>query len=134
MTRGAIMRFARWVFLLAGVYGLLVMAPQFFLEEQIGREQPPPITHPEYFYGFVGVVLAWQVLFLVIASDPVRFRPAMLPAVLEKLSFAVAVPLLYLQQRVAPVVVVFAAVDAVLAVLFILAFLWTPRVSERRAP
>jgi hypothetical protein len=128
------MRLARWIFLLAGVYGLLVMAPQFFLEEQIGRDQPPAITHPEYFYGFVGVVLAWQLLFLVIASDPVRFRPAMLPAVLEKLSFAVAVPVLYLQHRVAPVVVVFAAVDAILAALFIVAFLRTPRGSERRVP
>src|SRR5262245_63460257 len=49
------MKFARIVFLVAGIYGLLVVAPQYFLEAKIGRDTPPPITHPEFFYGFVGV-------------------------------------------------------------------------------
>ena len=49
------MKFARIVFLVAGIYGLLVVAPQYFLEARIGRDTPPAITHPEFFYGFVGV-------------------------------------------------------------------------------
>jgi hypothetical protein len=43
------MKFARGVFLVAGIYGLLVLTPIYFLEARIGRETPPPITHPEYF-------------------------------------------------------------------------------------
>ena len=97
------MRFAKWVFLLAGVSGALLVVPPYFLERQTSEDYPPPITHPEYYYGFLGVTLAWQVLFLVIASDPVRYRRAMLPAMLEKASFAVTIPLLYAAGRVAGV-------------------------------
>ena len=85
------MRFARWVFLLAGGSGVLMIVPPYFLERQTGEDYPPPVTHPEYYYGFFGVTLAWQFLFLVIASDPIRHRTAMLPAMLEKASFAAAV-------------------------------------------
>jgi hypothetical protein len=120
------MKFARWVFLVAGVYGLLVLAPQYFLEEQVGRDAPPPITHPEFFYGFVGVALAWQVVFLILARDPVRYRPMMLPAVLEKATFGMAVPILYALQRVAAVNLVFAGIDVVLGVLFLVAYFRTP--------
>jgi hypothetical protein len=93
------MRFARWVFLLAGVSGVLIVVPPYFLERQTGADYPPPITHPEYYYGFFGITLAWQAPFLVIASDPVRYRPAMLPAMLEKVSFSAAVPVLYAAGR-----------------------------------
>jgi hypothetical protein len=64
------MTFARRLFLIAGSYGLLVLTPQYLLEGRIGRDQPPAITHPEYFYGFVGLGMAWQFAFLVIARDP----------------------------------------------------------------
>ena len=121
------MRFARWVFLVAGVYGVAVILPQYFLEQRISRDYPPPITHPEHFYGFVGVTLAWQVLFLVIARDPVRLRVAMPVAVLEKLAFAAAVPVLYGFGRVPAALLVFAAIDACLAVLFTAAYLRTPK-------
>ena len=49
------------LFWFAGIYGLLVLAPQYLMERHIGIDFPPEITHPEYFYGFVGVTLAWQV-------------------------------------------------------------------------
>ena len=121
------MRFARWVFLVAGVYGVIVMLPQYFTEARLGRDYPPPVTHPEFYYGFVGVTLAWQVLFLTIAADPMRLRPAMLPAVLEKLSFAVAAPVLYATGRAPAFLAGFGGVDAVWAVLFILSYLRTRR-------
>jgi hypothetical protein len=121
------MRFAKWVFLLAGVWGVLLVAPLYFLEAKTGEDYPPPVTHPEYYYGFAGVTLSWQILFLVIASDPTRYRRAMLPAVLEKLSFAAAVPALYLAGRVPGVMVGFAATDAVWMVLFVIAYLRTPK-------
>src|SRR5262245_17918 len=101
------MRFARWVFRIAGIYGLAVLAPQYCLEAQVGRDYPPPVTHPEFFYGFLGVAVAWQVAFLLIARDPARYRPLMIPAVLEKVTFGIAVLVLFAQQRVAGVLLVF---------------------------
>ena len=127
------MRFARWVFLLAGVSGILMVVPPLFLERRTGEDYPPPITHPEYYYGFFGVTLAWQVMFLVIASDPIRYRRAMLPAMLEKASFAIAIPILYAAGRVPGVLVGFAAADATWLVLFVVAYLWTPGKPSIRA-
>jgi hypothetical protein len=123
------MRSAKWVFLLAGVSGILLVVPPYFLERQTGEDYPPPITHPEYYYGFFGVTLAWQFLFLVIGSDPVRYRGAMLPALVEKASFSLAIPLLYAAGRVAGVWLGFAAMDATWLVLFVIAYLRTPRES-----
>ena len=115
-------RFARRVYLFAGIYGLVVMLPQYFMEERIGRDTPPPITHPEHFYGFIGVVVAWQLAFLVIARDPARFRALMPVTVVEKLAFALPVAILYAQGRVAASVVPFAAIDLVLGTLFLLSY------------
>ena len=120
------MNFARHVFRIAGVYGVLVLAPQYFMEDKVGRDFPPPVTHPEHFYGFVGVALAWQVLFFVIAHDPVRYRLAMLPAILEKLGFGGAAVVLYAQGRLAAPVLGAGLVDLVLAALFAVAFRRTP--------
>jgi hypothetical protein len=115
-------RFARRAYLFAGIYGLVVMLPQYFMEERIGRDTPPPITHPEHFYGFIGVVIAWQLAFLVIARDPARFRALMPVTMLEKLVFAVPVLILYAQGRVAASVLPFAAIDLVLGALFFLSY------------
>lgn len=66
-------------------------------------------------------------MFLLIGSDPVRYRAAMLPAMLEKASFAVAVPILYAAERVTAVWLGFAAMNATWLALFLAAFLQTPR-------
>lgn len=121
------MRFAKWVFLAAGTIGALMVIPPYFLEQRTGLEDPPPVNHPEYYYGFFGVTLAYQMLFLVIGSDPVRFRRAMLPAMFEKGSFVVAIAVLYSLDRVASRWIGFAALDATWLVLFILAYARTPR-------
>jgi hypothetical protein len=116
------MRLARWVFLLAGLYGLAALAPQFFMEAKIGRDNPPEITHPEYFYGFVGVGVAWQIAFLIIARDPARFRTLMIPGMLEKVLFGVATLVLCYQGRTPALVGGFAVVDLLWATLFMVAF------------
>ena len=121
------MRFAKWVFLLAGLSGILLVVPPYFLERQTGEDDPPPITHPEHYYGFFGVTLAWQFMFLVIAADPVRYRRAMLPAMLEKAGFVVAILTLYAAGRVAGVWIGFASMDATWLVLFVVAYLRTPK-------
>jgi hypothetical protein len=120
------MRFAKWVFLLAGVSGALTVAP-LYLEDRFFRDNPPAINRPEFYYGFAGVCLAWQVMFLVIASDPVRYRVAMLPAMLEKVSFAAAIPVLYAAGRVSGMWVGFASLDATWLALFVAAYFLTPR-------
>jgi hypothetical protein len=121
------MRLAKWVFGVAGLSGILLVVPPYFLERQTGEDYPPPINHPEYYYGFFGVTLAWQFLFLVIASNPIRYRPAMLPAMLEKAGFAIAIPVLYAAGRVPGIWIGFASMDAAWLVLFLVAYLRTPK-------
>ena len=127
------MRFAKIVFTVAGVYGLLVLLPQYFLEERYGHDFPPPVTHPEHYYGFVGLAAVWQVAFLLIARDPVRYRPLMIVAVLEKLSFGLAVPVLYFLGRVAPLMLAPAVIDLLLGALFVAAYAKTPRRDSQHA-
>ena len=119
MTR---LTFARRVFLVAGIYEVVLLLPQYLLEARLNHDFPPPLTHPEHFYGFIGVALAWQVAFLLIASDVSRYRVIMLPAVLEKLAFGGATVVLFLQGRAAGVVLGFGVVDLFLAVCFLAAF------------
>jgi len=90
------MKFARWVFRIAGIYGLIVLAPQYFIEDRFGLENPPAITHAEFYYGFIGVAIAFQLVFLIIASDPAKYRAMMLPSVFEKFSFAIAAIVLFM--------------------------------------
>jgi hypothetical protein len=117
--------FARRVFLGAGIYGLVVLLPQYFLEERIGRDYPPPITHPEHFYGFVGLALVWQLAFLLIARDVIRYRPLMPIAVAEKAAFAIPTFLLFASGRVAAATTAVAGIDAVLGIFFLAAYLAT---------
>ena len=112
------MRFAKIVFLVAGIHGLLILSPMYFLDNRIGRDTPPAITHPENFYGFIGVALAWQVLFLVLSTDPVRYRPMILPAILEKVAWGTALIVLFWQGRLALATFAIGAVDWIFAFLF----------------
>jgi hypothetical protein len=116
------MRSTRLIFWIAGIYGLIVLTPLYFLEEQIGYDFPPPITHPEYFYGFVGVGVSWQVAFLVIGQNPARYRPLIIPAILEKATFGIAMIVLFAQQRVSARLLAFGIVDLAWGVLFAVAF------------
>lgn len=126
------MPFARWTFRLAGIYGLLVLLPQYFLAEQIGRSDPPAITHPEFFYGFVGVGVAWQLAFLIIGHDPARYRPLMLAAIVEKATFSIAAFILFAQQRLSVNMLAAGSIDGVLGVLFAIAwFTSAPRDTPR---
>lgn len=121
--------FARRVFTGAAIYGILVLAPQYVMEGRLGRDFPPPITHPEHFYGFIGIALAWQLVFLLVGRDPVRYRLIMIPSVLEKAAFGLATVALYVQGRVAGAVLGAGVVDLGLGVLFAAAF----RATARRA-
>ncbi|MBZ5616099.1 MAG: hypothetical protein LAO23_19000 [Acidobacteriia bacterium] len=119
------MKFAKVVFWAAGIWGVLVLTPLYFMFDVIGRQDPPPITHPAFYYGFVGVGLAWQIAFLIIATNPARFRPLMIAGIVEKLSYAAALIVLYLERRLHASDLTFGVVDLLFGVLFVLAFLRT---------
>ncbi|HZI17854.1 MAG TPA: hypothetical protein VEY09_04595 [Pyrinomonadaceae bacterium] len=121
------MRFARLTFLVAGLYGLAALLPQYFLLEKNNRDYPPPVNHPEYYYGFVGLAVAWQFVFLVISRDPSRYRPLMVPAVLEKLAWGVPVVVLFAQGRLAAPVLLTGLIDLTLCALFVASYFKTPR-------
>ena len=119
------MKFAKIVFWIAALYGFLSLPPLYFLFDSIGRQDPPPITHPQFYYGFAGVGLAWQFAFFVIATDPARFRPMMILAALAKVSYVATLVVLYSQERISPMQAATGVPDALLAVLFVAAFLKT---------
>ena len=119
------MKFAKIVYYAAGIWGILVLTPLYFLFDRIGQQDPPPITHPGFYYGFVGVGLAWQIAFLIVATNPVRFRPLMVACMVEKFSYAASLTVLYLQRRLHPTDLTFGAVDFVFGLLFVVAFVKT---------
>ena len=125
------MRFATIVFRVAGIYGLLILAPMYFMENKIGRDAPPAITHPEYFYGFIGVGLSWQFLFLFLSNDPVKLRAMIPPSILEKVTFGIAVLVLYSQRRLSVSTLAIGSVDWLFAFLFLGAYFKTK--SDRAA-
>src|ERR1043166_4984571 len=116
------MKFAKMVFLVAGIYGLIVLLPGYFLKEQVGRDYPPPITHPEYYYGFVGLAVAWQLTFIVMSREPLRYRSLMPVAVVEKASFFIPALWLYAQHRLSPFMLAAGLFEGLLGVFFLWLF------------
>lgn len=110
------------VFAGAAIYGALTLPPMYFMEARIAREAPPAVTHPEFFYGFISVGLACQVMFAVIALDPKKYRLFMIPAMVEKFGYAATVFALAAAGRVAMPVPAFAGIDLLLGLSFAWAF------------
>ncbi len=91
----------------------------------IGQKDPPPITHAAFYYGFISVGLAYQLVFFVVAGDPVRFRPMMIPSVLGKFGYGASLIVLYLQHRLHPQDLALGGVDLLFGVLFLTALFKT---------
>ncbi|WP_370153155.1 hypothetical protein [Ferrovibrio sp.] len=119
---------ARWIFRIAGIYGLLVLVPLYFMENRL---DPPP-THPEQYYGFLGVAVAWQLAYLVISTDPARYRLLMLPGIVSKVAWAGALAVLHAGGRVAADAFWIGQADWLLAALFAYAF-WRSRPAAAAA-
>jgi len=119
------MKFAKLVFWGASAFGVLALAPLYFMFDLVGRMDPPPITHPQFYFGFVGVALVWQFVYFTIATDPTRFRPMIILSALAKGSYVGALLVLYLQGRISPVQAATGVPDALLGGLFVAAFLKT---------
>lgn len=120
------MKFAKIVFWVAGLWGLLLITPLYFLFDLIGKQDPPPITHPGFYYGFAGTALAWQIAFLVIATDPLRFRTMIIPGMVEKFSYAAAVFVLVSQGRLHSSDLLLGGADLLLGVLFVISYFQIP--------
>ena len=102
----------------------------FFSEAQISKDFPPAITHPEYYYGFGFVTLACQVLFLIIAINPIKFRLIIIAAILEKLPAGIAMIILFSQNRISSLMLSGGIIDIILGLLFIAAFFKAKEVKE----
>ena len=116
------MKFARYTFLIAGIYGLIVLVPHYFMERILSADHPPAITHPEFFYGFIGIASAFQIVFLIIAKDPVRYRLMIIPSILEKLTFGIAALVLFWNGRLEGGFFYGALIDLFLGLLFIVSW------------
>jgi hypothetical protein len=110
--------FARGVFRIAGLYGIIILSPMLLLE----RQMAPGAIHPVFFYAWVSTGLAWQILFIVLSMNPVRYRPMILVCVLQKMTAVIAIPWLYGMRRVGGMWLGAAASDLVFAVLFLSAY------------
>lgn len=118
---GSELRGVKTIYTAAGVYGLLVLAPGFFTEAAFGRANPPAINHPEFYYGFFGSAVVWQLVFLMIGRNPVAFRHLAPVTILEKAAFFIPSVWLYSTGRLAVSGPMYGGlIDGVL----MLAFLW----------
>jgi hypothetical protein len=116
------MKLAKSIFLVAGVLGLISTVPLLLAESMMGVKQP------EFYYGFVCLNICWQILYLVLSTDPSRYRPMMITAILAKGSGTIALTWLYLLGRASVQWFVIGAVDGLFAVLFVVAY-WKARVQ-----
>jgi len=123
-------RFAKIVFTVAGVVGILQLLPLYFLFDFVGQRAPPVINHPEFYFGFVGVALAWQVVFLLIGTDPYRYRAVMLLSILEKASYVSTLAALLVQHRIGLSTALPATSDLILGLLFVAAYVRTGAVTR----
>ena len=125
------MKFAKRVFLWGGVAGIVALTPAYFLLNFLSARIPPPFTHPVFYYGFIAVVQVWHAAFCWIATDPVRFRPMMVFAVMEKFVFVFVVIVVWLGGHAISALLLVAAVDFLLGVLFLAAFFKTAGLRGR---
>ncbi len=115
------------IFWIAAVYGIVAILPQFFLEGKLVADSGRALSHPEYYYGFFGVALAWQLVFVLIARDPIRYRPIMPFGAMEKIAFGAACLILVALGRAQGWQVVAAGIiDLAFAALILLAWTKTP--------
>jgi len=116
------MKFTKTAFWIAAIYGFILLIPMYFLMNKIGQKAPPAISHPEFYFGFVGVTLLWQCVFVLIALDPLRYKAVIPIAVLEKITYTVPVLILYSMGKVRPNMLGTAVVDLIFAIVFTVAY------------
>ncbi len=110
------MKFARIVFALAGGLGLLALYPLY--------TAPGDYTY----YGLLAAIASWQIVFLMIAWDPIRFRMIMIPAMLEKFIWVATLAILHARGQVTTEQLLQGIIPhGILGLLFVGAFFTTAR-------
>lgn len=104
-------RFAARTFRWAAIYGIIVLLPVYFI--------PSPHPYRLSQIGFVGTALVFQLVFLVIARDPRRYRDLMPVAILEKLAFGMPALVFYVQGNADRTAAIFGTLDLLLGALFL---------------
>ena len=127
------MTFAKWVFTIGGIWGVLIIGPLFFVEDLLA-EATGPFSHPDAYYGFVGSTFAWQLAYLVIGRNPAPYRPFMLLGALGKVIYVASTWTLFAQGRIAITVPMLASPDILLAILFVVAWFRTKPVRTTPEP
>lgn len=105
----------RWLFVGAGIYGLLAVAPLY----------PGGGEGAFYRQAFAGAAGATQLLYLMIGLDFRRYRPLIWVGVASKCSFAIPALLMIADGRLGRGTLPFAIIDLVLAAAFVAAWAWT---------
>ncbi len=123
-------RFARSVFLWAGVVGIAELLPLYVGEALVSRVSPPALTHPTFYYGFVGVALAWQVGFVIMSRDPERYLPLFPALFLEKLLYPISTSVLFAGGLASKLELAGACGDLVWLALFVMVWHRHGRASE----
>ncbi len=120
------MKFAKWVFMIGGIFGLLAMIPLYFIENRIA----PGLKYPEFYYGFIGINIIWQIVYIYISTNPSRSRPIMLFAFFVKILGVISIFWLILTGRTALWWYGIIMTDLIFAVLFLSAFRVTGRIIK----
>ena len=120
------MKFAKWVFLIGGVFGLLAIIPLYFNENQIA----PGLKYPEFYYGFIGINIVWQIMYIYISTNPSRFRPIILFAFFVKILGVISIFWLIIIERTATWWYGIVISDLIFAILFLSAFWITGRILK----
>ncbi len=108
------------MFLWAGVLGIAELLQLYVGEALVSRVSPPALTHPTFYYGFVGVALAWQVAFVIMSRVPERYRPLFTALVLEKLLYPVSKYVLFVSGRASRLELAGACGDLIWLALFVM--------------
>lgn len=104
----------------------LRVAPRLVAAVLPHREEWPRFSARDHACRVLGVAVAWQIVFLIVAKDPVRYRLLMLPAIVEKAGFGIVACILYLMGRLSVSLFAAGIIDLVWGLLFGVAFHLTP--------
>ena len=122
MTQDRTSRRIGWLFTIAGIYGLLAVAPLYR-----GGGGGAAL----YRYAFAGAAGATQLLYLMIGHDFARYRPLIWVGVASKISFAVPGLLLMARGEIGSGTLPFAIIDLLLVAAFITAWALTRSTPAR---
>lgn len=111
----------RWLFRAAAIYGAGLLLPLYLLETRVAAPAAR-LSVPEYYYGFIGAALGFQIVYWLIGGAPRKYRALMLVGIFGKLSFWIPTALLWSMGRTATSTFVLVCGDLGLAIAFFVAW------------